>query len=85
MVNVKKVINEAISFLKGHVLAQLIHQSMRTIKMITARSVLLMKNSVNHAHIDKYFFSKLMDSLMNMKYKSIPLKNFFYHIRLYAK
>ena len=32
-----------------------------------------MKNSVNHAHIDKYVFSKLMDSLMNMKYKSIPL------------
>ena len=32
-----------------------------------------MKNSVNHAHIDKYVFPKLMDSLMNMKYKSIPL------------
>jgi hypothetical protein len=32
-----------------------------------------MKNSVNHAHIDMYDFSKLMDSLMNMKYKSIPL------------
>jgi hypothetical protein len=34
-----------------------------------------MKNSVNHAHIviDKYFISKSKDSLMNMKYKSIPL------------
>ena len=32
-----------------------------------------MKNSINHAHIDKYVFSKLMDSLMNMKYTSITL------------
>jgi hypothetical protein len=64
------------SFLIQRISYSLFHISTRvweTQKWLQQASVLLMKNSVNHAHIDKYCFPKLMDSLMNMKYKSIPL------------
>ena len=64
------------SFLIQRISYSLFHISTRaweTQTWLQQTSVLLMKNSVNHAHIDKYVFSKLMDSLMNMKYKSISL------------